>query len=111
MRKSKIAAKGSSRSQQSLTEAMRLKHEEIEKLHVDSQMRKWDKKAKRRAKQDMRNAKNNIFGKRGNKAFNGYDDDDDDSDDENVIANAKIRGGKRSGLSHGTGFMHKIQPA
>ena len=28
----------------------------------------------------------------------------DDSDDENVIANAKMRGGKRSGLSHGTGF-------
>ena len=87
-----------------LTEAMRLKHEEIEKLHVDSQMRKWDKKAKRRAKQDMKHAKNNIFGKRGNKAFAGYDDDDDDSDDENVIANAKMRGGKRSGLSHGTGF-------
>ena len=29
-----------------LTEAMRLKHEEIEKLHVDSQTRKWIKKAK-----------------------------------------------------------------
>ena len=87
-----------------LTEAMRLKHEEIEKLHVDSQMRKWDKKAKRRAKQDMRNAKNNIFGKRRKQGFAGYDDDDDDSDDENVIANAKMRGGKRSGLSHGTGF-------
>ena len=90
-----------------LTEAMRLKHEEIEKLHVDSQMRKWDKKAKRRAKQDMRNAKNNVFGKRGNKnnMNNGYDDDDDDDDDDDEpMANVKVRGGKRGGLSHGTGF-------
>ena len=87
-----------------LTEAMRLKHEEIENRHVDSQMRKWDKKAKRRAKQDMRNAKTIYLVNEETRHFNGYDDDDDDSDDENVIANAKMRGGKRSGLSHGTGF-------
>jgi hypothetical protein len=89
-----------------LTEAMRLKHEEIEKLHVDSQMRKWDKKAKRRAKQDMKNAKNNVFGKRGNKnnMSGGYDDDGDDDDDDSYVANSKVRGGKRGGLSYGTGF-------
>ena len=87
-----------------MAEAMRLKHEEIEKLRVDSKMRHWDKKAKNRAKTDMRRAKNNVFGKRGDgESIN--DPYGDDSDDDIVqSSNTVVRGKKSSGLAHGTGF-------
>eukprot|EP00949_MAST-11_sp_MAST-11-sp1_P002944 g2944.t1 len=51
-----------------LTESMRIKSEEIERLHVESKQRAWDEEAKSRAKNDAADARGKTFGSKSRRS-------------------------------------------